>query len=696
MSRNRVELVGTFRDQMSGKMARVGKAMKKFGGMARTGAMGVGILGAALLAAAKKLSDFGASIQDTADATGVAVQQVQAISYGLEQAGGSADSFGKALKTQAKFVVAVGDGMAIQTDMLENLGMTYEDLEDLEPDEIFLKLSKALTGVEDATVRADTAMVMFGGRGAATVLTALEQFDGDIQNAIDAFSDLGYALSDEQVANLKSYADAMTDMSFRMRSFLADAIVPMLPALEGMADKFMELAEDRLPQLLDAAQAVIPVLTAIIDIASTAGEGWAKLTGADAKAGVEEMAEALGNYATVLETAVAQGNMTAQQALAEFNKVMEDSLDSYEGSIEDMSRLRGGLEELAVGVNLATAAWTEFQNRFRVTDDIIATGEALAGVGQGIFDTLMQQEGVINLLDAVTSWTPPEITVGTGVEEISPKVIAALQAEKDAYADTIDAEIEEMARRDEAVLASEDARSEAHAREKEERREMAELEEELHQSRLERAEEYLNAAKGVISQLLSTYSSFYSLRTQQISQERKQAIENIQNSTKDEETKKAMIENINQKYDEKEKAAKEKMKPIKVAEAISNVALGVTQALASAPPPWNFIQAGLVSAAGIAQIATIQGQKYAEGGLVRGYGSGDTVAALLTPGEWVLTKDQTRAMLDMSKSSASSAPIIHETHISIDYNPNFSSASPAEMALFTEAVVKAGKKAGKW
>lgn len=53
-----------------------------------------------------------------------------------------------------------------------------------------------------------------------------------------------------------------------------------------------------------------------------------------------------------------------------------------------------------------------------------------------------------------------------------------------------------------------------------------------------------------------------------------------------------------------------------IASAIVNTAVGVTKALSSAPPPWNFIQAGLVAAAGAAQIATIRSTSETGGGSV--------------------------------------------------------------------------------
>jgi len=55
---------------------------------------------------------------------------------------------------------------------------------------------------------------------------------------------------------------------------------------------------------------------------------------------------------------------------------------------------------------------------------------------------------------------------------------------------------------------------------------------------------------------------------------------------------------------------------VAIAGAIINTALGVSKALSSAPPPYNFILAALTAAAGAVQIATIKQQKFAKGGVI--------------------------------------------------------------------------------
>ena len=89
-------------------------------------------------------------------------------------------------------------------------------------------------------------------------------------------------------------------------------------------------------------------------------------------------------------------------------------------------------------------------------------------------------------------------------------------------------------------------------------------------------------------------------------------------------------------------------KSIALSEAIINTGLGVTKALASSAPPLNFINAGIVTAQGGAQISTIASQKFAQGGIVKSESGvpniGDKTLVRVNAGEGVFTQDQMKAL----------------------------------------------------
>ncbi len=83
-------------------------------------------------------------------------------------------------------------------------------------------------------------------------------------------------------------------------------------------------------------------------------------------------------------------------------------------------------------------------------------------------------------------------------------------------------------------------------------------------------------------------------------------------------------------------------KAIAITEAVISGTLGVQKALGSAPPPLNFLLAASVGAAAAANVAKISSQKFAQGGVVEGPRSGDSVPILANGGERVLTARQNR------------------------------------------------------
>ena len=99
--------------------------------------------------------------------------------------------------------------------------------------------------------------------------------------------------------------------------------------------------------------------------------------------------------------------------------------------------------------------------------------------------------------------------------------------------------------------------------------------------------------------------------------------------------------------------------------ALIDTYAGANKALASGPPPWNFVAAAAVIAAGLANVVKIESQEFAQGGIVPGVGNRDTVPAMLTPGEVILNKAQQENLAGgMGGITLNiSAPLVDETVI---------------------------------
>lgn len=112
-------------------------------------------------------------------------------------------------------------------------------------------------------------------------------------------------------------------------------------------------------------------------------------------------------------------------------------------------------------------------------------------------------------------------------------------------------------------------------------------------------------------------------------------IQAVLKSQMTEEQKESAIANIKEKFKQKEIADARKMKAVRKAEAIINTAEAVTRFLGR-----PFMMA-LVAAKGAAEVAIIEAQQFAKGGIVQGNPSqGDVVPVMATAGELILNQAQ--------------------------------------------------------
>lgn len=132
--------------------------------------------------------------------------------------------------------------------------------------------------------------------------------------------------------------------------------------------------------------------------------------------------------------------------------------------------------------------------------------------------------------------------------------------------------------------------------------------------------------------------------------------EAIEQNIVDEEEKTAALEKLDADYQRKQKALRrEQAQNEKIAGIFSsliNTAVGVTQALSAAPPPFNFILAGIVAAAGAVQTALIAARpipQFEKGGVGKGpmiVGEAGPELVNLGTTSRIIPNEETRALLN--------------------------------------------------
>ena len=128
-----------------------------------------GVIAAPLLAATKVFANVGDSLNKMALRTGVSTEALSELGFAAEQSGSNLAAVEKGIRRMQRTIVDAAEGTSTGVDALKRLGLVVGDLQGLNPEEQFARISQQLSLLEDPTLRAAAAMDVFG-RGATELL----------------------------------------------------------------------------------------------------------------------------------------------------------------------------------------------------------------------------------------------------------------------------------------------------------------------------------------------------------------------------------------------------------------------------------------------------------------------------------------------------------------------------------------------
>jgi len=196
---------------------------------------------AALYARQSKVID---SLAKTADALNVTTESLQALNHLAELNGVSAESMAKGLRR-----MEVNLGMAARSGgtaarALEDLGINLDDIINLSPDEQLQKLSDAISGVENQTVKASIATDIFGRDGVA-MLKVLNQIEKDgIAPTVKKLEEYGVAITRIDAAQVEAANDAFLEAQTVIEGLGNTFTVELAPFVKEISDRFVDLAKE--------------------------------------------------------------------------------------------------------------------------------------------------------------------------------------------------------------------------------------------------------------------------------------------------------------------------------------------------------------------------------------------------------------------------------------------------------------------
>lgn len=208
-------------------------------------AMGVGTAAVAGMATAVVgvSSAFASGISSVAEYTdhidkqsqkmNMTAEEYQTWSAVMEHCGTSMDSLQSSMKTLAN---AAESG----NEAFDTLGLSMEDIADMDSEELFSATITALQNMEDETERTYVAGQLLG-RGATELGALLNTSAEDTQAMKDRVKELGGVMSDDAVKAGASFADSLQDMQTAFDGLKNSMLAEFLPAVTTVMDGLTEI-----------------------------------------------------------------------------------------------------------------------------------------------------------------------------------------------------------------------------------------------------------------------------------------------------------------------------------------------------------------------------------------------------------------------------------------------------------------------
>lgn len=232
-------------------------------GTAIKASVAVGALQAAASVLVKKFADAGSEVNDFSMRTGMSAQQISKLSYAAAQSGTD-------LATVESSFKRLQANIATGSPLITKLGLSLRELQDATPDEQFNRVAKRIAAIESPTLRAYTALQLFGKSG-----TALLPVFQDLGTLSQEAEKLGLVFTPEQAAKADAVGDAIGKAASAISGFaisVGSAISPdVLEFLDGFTSK-LEAATGWVKQNEETVQLLAKAMVGL-GIASVVGAG---------------------------------------------------------------------------------------------------------------------------------------------------------------------------------------------------------------------------------------------------------------------------------------------------------------------------------------------------------------------------------------------------------------------------------------
>jgi len=221
-----------------GKLRAFGRQISDLG--ARMAKVGAAIF-APLAGTARLFSSMGDQVAKMAKRTGVTAETLSELRFVASQTGTEFETLENAFRKMQRSIYDAGRGLSTQVDAFADLGLTFQDLDGLSPEEQFKLLADRIAAVEDPTKKAAIAMSLFGRTG-TNLLPMFAQGRAGIEALQAEARRLGLTMSGADAKAAEDFTDAMDRLwkVVKMGAFHVGAA--LAPAIQDAGERLMRAA----------------------------------------------------------------------------------------------------------------------------------------------------------------------------------------------------------------------------------------------------------------------------------------------------------------------------------------------------------------------------------------------------------------------------------------------------------------------
>lgn len=259
--------------------------------------IGLGLAGGAVFGLASSTAALGDNVAKTADKLGIGIEALQELRYAAERSGVSTENFDTALEKMVRNLGEASQGTGTAKDALDQLGLSAEELIQLEPEEalglIADRMGEVGTQAEQAAIAADIF-----GRSGVGMINMLRGGSRGLRQLRDDARRTGYVLSEKAARDAEVFQDTLLDTQLALKGVkntvgaellpvvtramrrLGDAVIANREEIQAWSEAFAGNVERALPiigQVLDGMGEVGSAVGGLVGQTAELAGGWDNL-----------------------------------------------------------------------------------------------------------------------------------------------------------------------------------------------------------------------------------------------------------------------------------------------------------------------------------------------------------------------------------------------------------------------------------